>query len=102
MDLDDGTVQGDGFNLHADDLRVLQLCKDAIQHPALRPPIHASIDGVSVAELLRQTAPFAPLLGDVQDGVEHVQIVERHVAALPRCVGKHGSMWRYGASVISM
>ena len=82
MDLDDGTVQGHGFDLHADDLRVLQLCKDAIQQPALGPTIHASIDGVLVAEPLGQTAPFATLLGDVQDGVEHVQIVERHVAAL--------------------
>ena len=84
MDLDDGTVQGDGFDLHADDLRVLQLGKDAIQHPALRPPIHAGIDGVPVAESLGQTAPFAPLLGDIQDGVEHMQIVERHVATLRR------------------
>lgn len=84
MDLDDGTVQGDGFDLHAEDLSVLQLCKDAIQHPALRPPIHASIDGVPVAEPLGQPTPFATLLGDVQDGVEHVQIVERYVAALRR------------------
>ena len=73
MDRDDGTVQGDGFDLHADDLRLLQLCKDAIQHPALRPTIHASINGVPVAEPLGQTAPFAPLLGDVQDGVQDVQ-----------------------------
>jgi hypothetical protein len=88
MDLDDGTVQGDGFDLHADDLGVLQLGKDAIQHPALRPTIHAGIDGVPVAESLGQTAPFAPLLGDVQNGVEYLQIVERHVATLgrqPRC-----------------
>ena len=69
MDLDDGTVQGDGFDLHADDLSVLQLSKYAIQHPALRPTIHASIEGVPVAEPLGQTAPFAALLGDVQDGV---------------------------------
>ena len=67
MDLDEGTVQGHGFDLHADDLSLLQLCKDAIQHPALRPTIHASINGVPVAEPLGQTAPFAPLLGDVQD-----------------------------------
>jgi hypothetical protein len=33
---------------------------------------------VPVAEPLGQTAPFATLLGDVHDGVEHVQIVERH------------------------
>ena len=72
MDLDDGTVQGDGFDLHAEDLRVLQLGKDAIQHPALRPPIYARIDGVPVAKPRGQTAPFATLLGDVQDGVEDV------------------------------
>ena len=84
MDLDDGTVQGDGFELHAEDLRVLQLGKDAIQHPALCPTIHARIDGVPVAESLGEPAPFAPLLGHVQDGIAYVQIVERHVAAWGR------------------
>ena len=84
MDLDDGTVQGDGFEPHADDLCVLQLGKDAIQHPALCPPIHARIDGVPVAESLGEPAPFALLLGDVQDGIEYVEIVERHVAAWGR------------------
>ena len=81
MNLDDGAVQGDGFDLHAEDLRMLQLGKDAIPHPAFRPPIHARIDRVPVAESLGEPVPFAPLLGDVQDGVEHVQIGERHVAA---------------------
>ena len=84
MDLDDGTVQDHGFDLQTDDLRVLQLGKYAIQHSALRPTIHTRIDGVPVAEPLGQTAPFAPLFGDVQDGVEHVQIVERHVATWRR------------------
>ena len=81
MDLDDGTVQGDGFEPHADDLRVLQLGKDAIQHPALCPTIHARLDGVPGAESLGEPAPLAPLLDDVQEGIEYVQIVERHVAA---------------------
>lgn len=40
-----------------------------------------------------------PLLGDIQDGAEHVQIVEH---LLPGGVGKHASIWRYCASVISM
>jgi len=52
MDRDDGAVQGHGFDLHADDLSLLQLSKDAIQHPALSPTIHASINGVPVAEPL--------------------------------------------------
>ena len=84
MDRDDGPVQGDGFDRPAEDLRVVPLCKYAIQHHALRPPIHARIEGVPVAEPRGQTAPCAPLRGDVHDGVEHVQIVERHVAALRR------------------
>jgi hypothetical protein len=84
MDLDEGTVQGHGFDLHADDLSMVQLGKYAIQHPALRPTSHASIHGVPVAEPRGQTAPFAPLLGDIQDGVQDVQIVERHVAPLCR------------------
>ena len=84
MDLDDRAVQGHGFDLHAENLGVLQLGKDAIQYPALRPTIHARIDGVPIAESLGQPAPFAPLLGDVQDGVEHLQIVERHVATWRR------------------
>jgi hypothetical protein len=84
MDLNDGTVQRHGFELHADDLRLLQLGKDAIQHAALRPPIYARIDRVPVAEPLGETTPFAALLGDIQDRVQDLQSVERDVAALGR------------------
>lgn len=84
MNLDDGTIQGHGFDRDADDLRLLQLGKDAIEHPTLCPPVHARIDGVPVAELLGETAPFASLLGNIQDGVEHLQIVECDIAALGR------------------
>ena len=82
MDLDDGAVQRHGLNLHADDLSLLQLGKDAIQHAALRPPVHARIDRVPVPELLGEATPFAALLGNVQDRVQDLQIVERDVAAL--------------------
>jgi hypothetical protein len=84
MDFDKSTVQRDGFELHADDLSLVQLGKDAIQHPALRPPIHARIDRVPVPEPLGEATPFAALLGDVQDRVEYLQIGERDVAALRR------------------
>ena len=67
-----------------DDLRMLQLCEDPIQHTALRPAIHAGVDGVPVAEPLGQTAPFATLLGDLQDRVQHAQIGQAHIAALNR------------------
>ena len=84
MNLDNGTIQRHGFDRDADDLRLLQLGKDAIEHPAFRPPVHARIDRVPIPELLGQAAPFAALLGDVQDRIQHLQIVERDVAALCR------------------
>jgi len=84
MHLDCGTVQADGFDLDADDLSMLQLRKYPIQHPVLRPPIHSGVDGVPVAQSPGQTAPFAALLGNEQDGVQHPQIGQAHIAALSR------------------
>ena len=99
MDLDDGTVQGDGFELHAEDLRVLQLGKDAIQHPALCPTIHARIDGVPVAESLGEPAPFAPCSATYKMALSTCRLSS---GTLPRGVGKHGAIWRDCASVIAM
>ncbi len=84
MSRDDGTVQRHGFELPAEDLRLLQLCKNEIQHPIFRPPIQASIERVPIAGLLRETAPFTAVFADVQNGIQHLQIVERDVAALGR------------------
>ncbi len=61
---------------------MVQLGQDAIQHPALRPPVQTRIDRGPVPEPLGQAAPFAAMLGDVQDRVEDLQIVERDVPAL--------------------
>ncbi len=61
---------------------MLQLGQDAIQHPPLRPPVQTRIDRGPVPEPLGQAAPFAAMLGDVQDRVEDLQIVERDVPAL--------------------
>jgi len=84
MDFDCGAVQGNGFDLDADDLIVLQLREYSIQHAALGPPIHSGVDRMPLAEPLGQTTPFAALFGDVQDGVQHPQIGQAHIAALPR------------------
>jgi hypothetical protein len=74
MHLDCGTVQPDGFDLDADDLSMLQLRKYPIQHSVLRPAVHPGVDGVPVAEPLGQATPFAALLGNIQERVQHPQI----------------------------
>ena len=61
---------------------MLQLRENPIQHAAFGPAVHAGVDRVPVAEALGQAAPFAALLGHVQDRVQHSQIGQTHVATL--------------------
>ncbi len=82
MHLDDGRVQFYGLDLEAHDLLPLQLFKDAIQYAVLGPAIHASVEGVPVAKTLRQSAPLAPLLGYIQQRVEHLQVGKTDIASL--------------------
>ncbi len=87
MNLDNGAVQGHRFELDAHDLLALQLFKDPIQDPGFGPAIHAGVDRVPVAKALGQTAPLAAPLGDEQDRVENLKIIQTDVASLNRQEG---------------
>ena len=82
MHVHGGTVQRPGFDLETDNLRMLQLREDSIQDATFGPAIHAGVDRVPVAEACGQAAPFAALLGHVQDRVQHSQSGQAHVATL--------------------
>ena len=84
MHLDGGRVQFDGLDLDVHDLLLLQPFKDGIQHAGLGPAIHTRVDGMPVAKALRQAAPLASLLGDVQDSVEHLEVANADIAPLAR------------------
>ena len=72
MNLDAGGVQRDRLNLDTHDLRPLQLFEHAIQDAGLGPTVHARVDRVPIAEALGQSAPFATVLGHIEDGVDPV------------------------------
>ena len=57
---------------------VLPTNPDRVIRPAVRP----GVDGMPVADARRQPLPFARALGDVQHGVEHLQVGQFDVAAL--------------------
>ena len=69
MHLHAGAVQGDRVNRDTRNLAALQLGKDAVEHARLAPAAHAGVDGVPVAQVRRQTAPFAAVLEHVEYGV---------------------------------
>jgi hypothetical protein len=82
MYLHRGRIQRQRFDLEAHDLFPLQLLKHSIQHTVLSPPVHAHVNGVPVAELLRKTAPFTALLSHIQKCIEHLQVRQPHISAL--------------------
>ena len=71
---------------------LLQGGENPIQHAAFGPAVHPSIDRVPVAEAFGQSPPLAPVLVDVEDGVQYPQVGDADVAPLhrksgARCVG---------------
>src|ERR1039457_5780987 len=84
MYLDDRTVEADRLDLDADQLLMLQLLERAIQHTGLRPAVHQRVDPVPVAKALGQRTPFAAVLGNIKNSVDHLQVPEAHIASLHR------------------
>lgn len=60
------------IDLNVNDIVLLESKKYAIQHTLLSPSIGTHIDAVPSTKPRGQTAPFAPVFGDVQDGVKHL------------------------------
>ena len=96
MDFDGGRIQAHGLDADAHDLLALQLLEDVIQHPALGPAIHAGVDGMPISEALGQAAPLAAVLGDIEQSVQQLQVVELHVAALAGKTGGNTLVLRFG------
>ena len=82
MHLHDRAVQGNRFHANPDDVLALKRLEDPIQHAVLGPPAHSGIDRVPGTISPRQSPPFAAMLGNVKDRVEHAQIVVPYVAPL--------------------
>ena len=95
MDLDAGAVERDRLKLDAHDLFALQVFEYPIEDPVLGPAIHAGIDRVPSAEATRQAPPLAAMLGDIQDGVEHLEIRNPYVATLHGQVARDAGVLRF-------
>ena len=84
MHLDRGRVDRERLDLDPHDLLRLQLLEYLIENAVLGPAIHPRVDRVPAAETLRQTAPFATLLSNIQNRVQHLKIAQTHIPTLHR------------------
>jgi hypothetical protein len=82
MDLDDRAIERHRLHFNLHDLLALQFLKDSLNHSAFAPPVHPCVDGVPLSQSLGQAPPLAPLLGDIQNRVEHVAVLIFYVPSL--------------------
>ena len=82
MHLDGSAVHRNRLQLDAHHLFLLEVFEYPVQYAALGPAVHAGVDGMPVAKPGRQPPPFATMLGDVQDCVEHSQVRKADIAPL--------------------
>src|SRR5271156_3605490 len=79
-----GRVQSESLDPDAHNLLQLQLFKDPVEGAALGPAVHARVDGMPVAEALRQPTPLASVLGHIQQSIEKLQVRKTYIAPLYR------------------
>ena len=84
MHFDRGAVQTNPLDPDRQNLLRLQPGKYPVQHPRLAPAVHPGVDGMPVAQMFRQAAPFTAMLDRIQQGVEQLQIGHADIATLLR------------------
>jgi len=77
-----GRVQAESLDTDAHNLLQLQLFKDPVEGAALGPAVHARVDGMPVAEPLRQSTPLVSVLGYIQQSIQKLQVRQTYIAPL--------------------
>ena len=84
MHLDAGAVEAEADRVPAGRMQFPQRGEQPLEHAAARPAAELGVDRASFSEPLRQGAPFAAVLQDVQDRIDEDGVRNPHVPALNR------------------
>lgn len=80
MDLYRSGIDRDMINLNVDDIIFLEGQEYVIKNALFGPAVCAHVNTMPSPEPFRQAAPFAAVLGYIQNGVQHLQVSYFHVA----------------------
>ena len=87
MHLDAGAVEAEAVRVPAGRMQLLKRGEQPIEHAAARPAAEPGVDRMPFSEALRQGAPLAAVLQDVQDRIDDCDVRNPHVPALNRQEG---------------
>lgn len=84
MNLNNSTVERNCFYFKAEYLLLLKAFKYTVKNSVLAPAVHARVDAVPTAKIFRQSTPFTPMLRNVQNRIQHLEIVKMDITSLAR------------------
>ena len=84
MHLDAGAVEAEAVRVPAGRMQFPKRGEQPLEHAAARPAAEPGVDRASFSEALRQSAPLAAVLQDVQDRIDDCDVRNPHVFALNR------------------
>ena len=87
MHLDAGAVEAEALRVLADRLLLPERREQPLENAAAGPAAEPGVDRGPFSEALRQGAPLAAVLQDVNDRVDEVDVGNPHVSALNRQKG---------------
>ncbi len=74
MEFDARAVEVKTVDGHADHVVSRKRINQPVQYARVGPTAHAGVNRVPFAEPFRQGPPFAAILGDTEDGVDHSKV----------------------------
>lgn len=74
MHFDRDAVEPEAINGHADHVVFLKRIKQPVQNACICPTAHPGVNVVLLTKAWRQGTPFAAVLGNTEDGVDHRQV----------------------------
>ena len=87
MHLGTGAVEAEAVRIPAGRMQFPKRGEQPLEHAAARPAAEPGVDRASFSEALRQGAPFAAVLQNVQNRIDDCDVRNPHVPALNRQEG---------------
>jgi len=84
VDFNDSAVERNCFYCKTEYLLMLKALKYAVKNTVLAPTVHTCVNGMPTAKILRQTTPLAPMLRNIQDRIQHLEVVKTDISPLAR------------------
>ncbi len=71
-------------DVNIDDIVFLQCGEDVVEDALFGPAVRAGVDSMPITKFIGEPPPFTALFGNIQNGIEHLEVGYGDITALFR------------------